>query len=203
MQTLILATKNAGKVREIKDITGGLCNVLTMTEAGIDIEIDETGNTFTENAQIKARAVWEARRAAGFNDTVISDDSGIEIDFFDRQPGIYSSRWLGEDTPYTEKNQIILDQMINVPEEKRTTRYVCAMVAVLPDGRELSVLETCEGLIDHEPKGENGFGYDPIFYIPQTGLTFAEMTAEAKHEISHRGKALRALAQMLKEEGIL
>ena len=109
MQTLILATKNAGKVREIKDITGDLCHVLTMTEAGIDIEIDETGTTFTENARIKARAVWEARRAAGFNDTVISDDSGIEIDFFDRQPGIYSSRWLGEDTPYTEKNQIILD----------------------------------------------------------------------------------------------
>ena len=203
MQTLILATKNAGKVREIKDITGGHCHVLTMTEAGIDIEIEETGTTFTENARIKARAVWEARKAAGFADTVISDDSGIEIDFFDRQPGIYSSRWLGEDTPYTEKNQIILDRMLNVPEEKRTTRYVCAMVAVLPDGRELSVLETCEGLIDHEPKGENGFGYDPIFFIPQTGLTFAEMTAEAKHEISHRGKALRVLAHMLKEEGIL
>lgn len=203
MQTLILATKNAGKVREIKDITGGLCHVLTMTEAGIDIEIDETGTTFTENARIKARAVWEARRAAGFADTVISDDSGIEIDFFDRKPGIYSSRWLGEDTPYTEKNQIILDRMLNVPEPKRTARYVCAMVAVLPDGRELSVLETVEGLINYQPKGQNGFGYDPIFFIPQTGLTFAEMTSEAKHEISHRGKALRALAQMLRNEGIL
>ena len=203
MQTLILATKNAGKVREIKDITGGLCHVLTMTEAGIDIEIDETGTTFTENARIKARAVWEARRAAGFADTVISDDSGIEIDFFDRKPSIYSSRWLGEDTPYTEKNQIILDRMLNVPEPKRTARYVCAMVAVLPDGRELSVLETVEGLINYQPKGQNGFGYDPIFFIPQTGLTFAEMTSEAKHEISHRGKALRALAQMLRNEGIL
>lgn len=203
MQTLIIATKNAGKVREIKDITGELCQVLTMTEAGINIDIDETGTTFTENARIKARAVWEARRAAGFADTVISDDSGIEIDFFDRQPGIYSSRWLGEDTPYTEKNQIILDRMLQVPDEKRTARYVCAMVAVLPDGRELSVLETCEGLIDHASKGENGFGYDPIFYIPQTGLTFGEMTADAKHEISHRGKALRVLDELLKQEGIL
>lgn len=203
MQTIILATKNAGKVREIKDITGDLCHVLTMTEANIDIEIDETGTTFTENARIKARAVWEARCAAGFSDTVISDDSGIEIDFFDRQPGIYSSRWLGEHTPYTEKNQIILGRMADVPKEKRTARYVCAMVAVLPDGRELSVLETCEGLIDHASKGSNGFGYDPIFFIPQTGLTFAEMTAEAKHEISHRGKALRVLEQMLKEEEIL
>ena len=203
MQTIILATKNAGKVREIKDITGDLCHVMTMTEAGVNIDIDETGTTFTENALIKARAVWEARKAVGFADTVISDDSGIEIDFFDRQPGIYSSRWLGEDTPYTEKNQIILDRMAGVPDEKRTTRYVCAMVAVLPDGRDLAVLETVEGLIGYEPKGSNGFGYDPIFFVPQTGLTFAEMTSEAKHAISHRGKALRVLEQMLKEEGIL
>lgn len=203
MQTIILATKNMDKVREIKDMTGDLCHVMTMTEAGIQLEIEETGTTFTENARIKARAVWEARRAAGFADTVISDDSGIEIDFFDRQPGIYSSRWLGEDTPYTVKNQIVLDRMADVPEEKRTARYVCAMIAVLPDGRELAVLETVEGLIAYEPKGSHGFGYDPIFLIPEAGMTFAEMSAEEKHAISHRGKALRALELLLKGEGIL
>ena len=137
MQTRIIATKNAGKVREIQDITGDLCHVITMEEAGIHLEIEETGTTFTENARIKARAVWQARLAAGFHDTVISDDSGIEIDFFDKKPGIYSSRWLGEDTPYTQKNQIVLDQMKEVSDEKRTARYVCAMVAVVPDGREL------------------------------------------------------------------
>lgn len=203
MQTLIIATKNAGKVREIQDITGDLCHVITMEEAGIHLEIEETGTTFTENARIKARAVWQARLDAGFHDTVISDDSGIEIDFFDKKPGIYSSRWLGEDTPYTQKNQIVLDQMKEVSDEKRTARYVCAMVAVLPDGRELSVLETVEGRIAEAPKGSNGFGYDPIFLIPEAGQTFAEMSAEEKHAISHRGKALRALEQQLKQEGIL
>lgn len=203
MQTIILATKNAGKVREIKDMTGDVCRVLTMAEAGIQLDVDETGTTFTENARIKARAVWEARLSNGFRDTVISDDSGIEIDFFDKKPGIYSSRWLGEDTPYTEKNQIVLDRLADVPDSGRTARYVCAMVAVLPDGRELSVLETVEGLIAYEPKGSNGFGYDPIFLIPETGLTFGEMSSEAKHAISHRGKALRALELLLKQEGIL
>ena len=203
MQTIILATKNAGKVREIKDMTGDLCNVLTMTEAGVDLDIDETGTTFTENARIKARAVWEARKAAGYSDTVISDDSGIEIDFFDKQPGIYSSRWLGEDTPYTVKNQIVMDKMKDAADAQRTARYVCAMVAILPDGRDVAVLETVEGLIGRESKGTNGFGYDPIFVIPSAGLTFAEMSSDEKHAISHRGKALRALEQLLKQEGIL
>lgn len=203
MQTIILATKNAGKVREIKDMTGDLCRVLTMTEAGITLDVEETGTTFAENAYLKARAVWEARRKAGFSDTVISDDSGIEIDFFDRQPGIYSSRWLGEQTPYTIKNQIVLERMQDVPEDKRTARYVCAMTAILPDGRDLRVLETVEGRIAHAPAGSGGFGYDPIFLIPEAGLTFAEMPAEDKHAISHRGKALRALEALLKQEGIL
>lgn len=203
MKTIILATKNAGKVREFKDLTGGFCEVLTMAEAGIHLDIEETGTTFAENASIKARAVWEARAAAGFYDTVISDDSGIEIDFLDKKPGIYSSRWLGEDTPYTEKNQIVLNLLAPAPEDKRTARYVCAMSAILPDGSEISVLETTEGCIAHEAKGENGFGYDPIFLIPETGLTFAEMSAEAKHAISHRGKALRLLQQHLHTAGIV
>ncbi|MCI8632016.1 MAG: RdgB/HAM1 family non-canonical purine NTP pyrophosphatase [Lachnospiraceae bacterium] len=203
MKTIILATQNAGKAREFKELTGGVCEVLTMAEAGVCLDIDETGTTFAENARIKARTVWQARAAAGFHDTVISDDSGIEIDFLDKKPGIYSSRWLGEDTPYTEKNQIVLDLLAAAPEEKRTARYVCAMSAVLPDGSELSVLETVEGRIAYEAKGENGFGYDPIFLIPQTGLTFAEMSAEAKHAISHRGKALRSLLQLLNAAGIV
>lgn len=203
MNTIILATKNAGKVREIKEMTGGLCEVLTMEEAGIHLDVEENGTTFAENAAIKARTIWESRLAAGFHDTVISDDSGIEIDFFDKKPGIYSSRWLGEDTPYTEKNQIVLDRLSGVADDKRTARYVCAMCAILPDGRELTALETVQGLIAHEPKGTNGFGYDPIFLIPETGLTFAEMSAEAKHAISHRGKALRTLQQLLTQAGIL
>ena len=146
---------------------------------------------------------------------VIADDSGIEIDFFDRKPGIYSSRWLGEDTPYEIKNQIVLDRMKEVPDDKRTARYVCALVAVVParlipgdfsaaaKAQELSVVETVEGLIAHEPKGNGGFGYDPIFLIPEAGQTFAEMTAEEKHAISHRGKALRALIQLFQSHHLL
>ena len=215
MQTIIFATQNAGKVREIKDMLHPRYDVLTMREAGVELSIEETGTTFLDNALIKARSVSDALAEKGQDSIVIADDSGIEIDFFDRKPGIYSSRWLGEDTPYEIKNQIVLDRMKEVPDDKRTARYVCALVAVVParlipgdfpaaaKAQELSVVETVEGLIANEPKGNGGFGYDPIFLIPEAGQTFAEMTAEEKHAISHRGKALRALIQLFQSHHLL
>ncbi len=202
IQHVIAATKNAGKIREFKQILGEDAQVVTMTEAGFTDEIDETGTTFEENALIKARAVYEAMKGRRPFDLVISDDSGLEIDYFDKKPGIYSSRWLGEDTPYDVKNQIVLDRLAGVPEEKRTARYVCSIACVLANGEELVVTRTAEGCIAFAPSGEGGFGYDPIFEFPGLG-TFADLTPEQKNSVSHRGKALAALEELLKERGML
>ena len=214
IQSVIVATKNAGKIREIRQILGENVSVCTMSEAGFDEEIDETGTSFEENALIKARSVYQAFKESGRFDLVISDDSGIEIDFFDKKPGVYSSRWLGEDTPYDVKNQIVLEKMADVPEEKRTARYVCAIAAILSDGTEIIVKETAEGRIAKSPSGEGGFGYDPIFeftgepgdILPEgllPGMTFADISADMKHAVSHRGKALRALYQELAERSLI
>lgn len=203
MKTFILATQNAGKVKEVRDIAGDSCEVITMGQAGLSLDIEETGNSFAENALIKARAVWNAQKEAGESCLVMADDSGLEIDFFDKKPGIYSSRWLGEDTPYTEKNRIVLERMEKAEPSQRTARYVCAMAAILPSGEEVLTEETVEGTIAYKPEGENGFGYDPIFWIPEKNQTFAQMSAEDKHAISHRGKALRALMRILAEKGEL
>ena len=204
MKTSIFATGNPGKVREVKEILTGF-HVITMMEAGLSPEIIEDGASFEENAVIKARAVYDAikaREAAGdpaFDFAYcMADDSGLEIDYFDKKPGIYSSRWLGEDTSYDIKNGIVLSEMEDVPDEKRTARYVCSIAALDAEGTSTVVTEACEGIIGHEPKGEGGFGYDPIFYIPGLG-TFAEISGAAKHEVSHRGKALRAILPLLKE----
>lgn len=202
IQHVIAATKNAGKIREIKAILGPDAEVVTMTDAGFSAEIEETGTTFAENALIKAHAVYEALKGKMPFDLIVSDDSGLEIDYFDKKPGIYSSRWLGEDTPYDVKNQIVLDKLSGVPEEKRTARYVCAIACVLPEGQDLTVQETAEGRIALSPSGTGGFGYDPIFEFPGLG-TFADLTAEQKNAISHRGKALRAMEEALKERGLL
>lgn len=199
MKTAILATKNAGKVREVQQIMKNT-TVRTMKEVGIDIDIIEDGTTFTENAVIKVKAIYEAIKAMGENapafDLILADDSGMEIDFFDKKPGIYSARWLGEDTSYDVKNAIVLRDMEGVPDEKRTARYVCAIAAMDRDGKLTTTLATAEGMIAHEPSGEGGFGYDPIFLFPGLG-TFADLTAEEKHEVSHRGKALRLLVEEL------
>ncbi|MBO4886999.1 MAG: RdgB/HAM1 family non-canonical purine NTP pyrophosphatase [Firmicutes bacterium] len=214
IRNVIVATKNAGKIREIRQILGEDVNVVTMTEAGFTGEINETGTTFEDNSLIKARTIHEAFKESGRFDLVISDDSGIEIDYFDKKPGVYSSRWLGEDTPYDIKNQIILDKMKDVPEEKRTARYVCAIAAILKDGTEIIVKETAEGRIAESPSGEGGFGYDPVFaftgepgdVLPEgleAGMTFADISAELKHAVSHRGKALRALYKELSERSLL
>ena len=162
----------------------------------MEIDIVEDGMSFEENAEIKARAVSRVLT----NDIVLADDSGLEIDYLDKAPGIYSARFAGEDTSYDIKNRIFLDRLEGVPDEERTARFVCAVAAVFPDGTSETVRETIEGEIAHEITGDNGFGYDPIFYVPEYGCTTAEMTAEQKNELSHRGKALRSMKKILERK---
>lgn len=190
MGRLIFATGNEGKMREIRDILADTYpEILSMKEAGIQTDIREDGKTYEENAMIKARAVAQA--APG--ELVLADDSGLEIDYLGKEPGIYSARYLGEDTSYRVKNADLISRLSGVPDEQRTARFVCAIAAVLPDGRELTVRAAIEGRIDYEEKGSNGFGYDPIFYVPEFGRTTAELTEEEKNQVSHRGKALRLM----------
>lgn len=197
MKRIIFATGNENKMVEIRMILKDLgLDILSMKEAGVDIDIVEDGMSFEENAEIKARAV--ARILT--NDIVLADDSGLEIDYLDKAPGIYSARFAGEDTSYDIKNSILLDRMEGVPEEERTARFVCAVAAVFPDGTVSTVRKTIEGRIAYETAGKNGFGYDPIFYVPEYGCTTAEMDPEKKNELSHRGKALRAMREVLKEK---
>lgn len=193
---IIFATGNKNKMREIRDILSDLgMEILSMKEAGIDKEINEDGKTFEENALIKARAVAEDTDAV-----VLADDSGLEIDYLNKEPGIYSARYLGEDTSYEIKNQALLDRLSGVKKEDRTARFVCAIAAVLPDKREFVVRETIKGYIGEKPAGTNGFGYDPIFYVDEYGCSTAELSEEKKNEVSHRGKALRAMREVLKKE---
>lgn len=196
MRKLIFATGNMNKLREIKAILADMdVEVLSMKEAGIDIDIVEDGKTFEENALIKARAV---SKAAG--ELALADDSGLEVDALNKEPGIYSARYMGEDTSYDIKNMNIIERLEGVPDEKRTARFVCAMAAVFPDGTEQTFVKTMEGRIGYKIAGENGFGYDPIFFLPEYGKTSAEISPEEKNAISHRGKALRAMEEYLKEK---
>lgn len=195
MKRLIFATGNPDKLREIREIMEGLdYEILSMKEAGIDIEIEENGTTFRENAFIKARAINQL-----CHELVLADDSGLEVDYMDKQPGVFSHRFGGEDTPYSIKNQMIIDNLAGVPDEKRTARFVCAIAAVFPDGKELVKEAAMEGRIGYEEAGENGFGYDPIFYLPEFGCTSAELSPEDKNAISHRGKALRMMRKELEQ----
>lgn len=194
---IVFATGNENKMKEIRMILADLgMEILSMKEAGAETDIVEDGMSFEENAEIKARAV--ARILT--NDIVLADDSGLEIDYLDKAPGIYSARFAGEDTSYDIKNRILLDRLEGVEDDKRTARFVCAVAAVFPDGTVSSVRKTIEGMIAHESEGENGFGYDPIFYVPQYGCTTAQMSPEQKNELSHRGKALRAMRDILKDK---
>ena len=194
---IIFATKNQGKVKEIKAVLGEIgINVLTMTEAGIDIDVIEDGATFEENAIKKAVEIMEVS-----NKIVLSDDSGLEIDFLDKKPGVHSARFMGKDTPYDIKNSEILKTLKDVPAPKRTARFVCVIAAVFPEGKVLTTRGTIEGEIAYEIKGENGFGYDPIFYVPELEKSLAEVSPSEKNIISHRGKALREMAKKL--EGLL
>lgn len=194
-QKIVFATGNEGKMREVRLILQDLgFPVLSMKEAGVSLDIEENGTTFAENAMIKARAVWE--KTGGI---VLADDSGLVVDYLGGEPGVYSARYLGEDTSYEIKNQAIIDRLADAKEEERTARFVSAIAAVLPDGSELVTEGTVEGLIAHESAGNGGFGYDPIFYLPEYGVTSAEIPIEKKNEISHRGKALEAMKIKLRE----
>lgn len=194
---IIFATGNAGKIREIKEIMADLeIEVLSMKDAAIAVDIAEDGSTYEENALIKAKAV---AAAAGAEDIVMADDSGLEIDYLNKEPGVYSARYLGEDTSYRIKNQNLIDRLDGVPDEKRTARFVCAIAAVLPEGKELLTRGVIEGRIGYEEKGNGGFGYDPIFYVPEFDKTTAELTKEEKNAVSHRGRALRAMKEELKK----
>lgn len=195
-QKVIFATGNAGKIREAGEILAELgMEVVSMKEAKVVAEPEENGKTYAENALIKARAVAALTEGV----IVLADDSGLEIDYLNNEPGIYSARYLGEDTSYRVKNNNLIERLNGVEDAKRTARFMCAIAAVLPDGRELTTLGVVEGRIGYEEKGEGGFGYDPIFYLPEFGKTTAELSEEEKNAISHRGRALRAMAEELKK----
>ncbi len=192
---IIFATGNEGKMREVRLILKELgMEILSMKDAGVILDIVEDGTTFAQNARLKARAVWEKTKGV-----VLADDSGLVVDYLGGEPGVYSARYMGEDTSYEVKNRAIIERLKGAREEERTARFVCAIAAVLPDGRILQTEGTIEGKIAHKPAGQGGFGYDPIFFLPEYGLTSAEIPMEKKNEISHRGKALRAMKEKLKE----
>jgi len=195
LKKIVFATGNKGKVKEIQMILADLdVEVTTMKEEGIFVDVEENGTTYEENAMIKAREV------AKYTDAIVmADDSGLEIDYLNKEPGIYSARYMGEDTSYRIKNANLIDRLAGVPDEQRTARFVCAIAAVLPDGSELTTRGVIEGLIGYEEKGENGFGYDPIFYVPEFGKTTAELTEEQKNMVSHRGRALKSMKEELQK----
>ena len=193
---IIFATGNKGKIKEIEMILADAgYEIRTMKEAGIAIDIVEDGKTYEENALIKVRAVATQPQAQGC--IVMADDSGLEIDALNKEPGVYSARYMGEDTPYSIKNAELIRRLEGVPDERRTARFACAIAAKLPDGSEIVTKSTIEGRIGYEEKGSNGFGYDPIFFYPPYGKHTAELTEEQKNEVSHRGKALRLMKEEL------
>lgn len=207
MKQIIFATGNENKMKEIRQILGDMdVRILSMKEAGIDVEVDENGTTFEENALIKATEILKYiqenpdKTTAIDNDAdvvVLADDSGLEVDYLNKEPGIYSARYAGVDTPYSIKNQLIIDRLEGVEDEKRTARFVCAIAAAFADGTSKTVRGTIEGRIGYEERGANGFGYDPIFYVPEYDCTTAELTMEQKNQLSHRGNALRAIREFL------
>jgi len=192
---IIMATGNSNKVREIREMLDGSdLNIISMKDAGIDVEIIEDGLTFEDNARIKAETV---RDACG--KIVIADDSGLEIDFLGGEPGIHSSRFMGEDTSYDIKNAALLEKLDGVPDEKRSARFICAMAIAYPDRKTSVFRGVFEGRIAYKSAGENGFGYDPIFYLPERGCTSAELLPEEKNSISHRGQALKMAVEELQK----
>jgi len=191
MKEIIVASTNQGKIKEIKAMLKDIdIEVLSMKDVlEQELEIEETGTTFKENALIKTIANI-------VNKPVLADDSGLEVDALDKQPGIYSARFLGADTSYNIKNQYIIDAL---KDKERTARFVCAMALVIPGQEPILIEETMEGLINDKIEGANGFGYDPIFYFPPCQMTSAMMSMEEKNKYSHRAKALKKLYTILKE----
>ncbi|MEE1113820.1 MAG: XTP/dITP diphosphatase [Eubacterium sp.] len=198
MKKIIFATGNKNKMIEIREIMKDLpVEISSMQEAGIDVDIVEDGKTFEENALIKAKTIAANLPETLADAIVLADDSGLEIDALNKEPGVYSARYMGEDTSYRIKNANLIERLEGVPVEKRTARFVCAIAAVIPDKEPVVVRETIEGRIGYEERGENGFGYDPIFYLPDMSCSTAELPPEEKNKISHRGKALRKMAAEL------
>lgn len=194
MNKILFATTNEGKMCEIRMIMSDVdVEICSLKDAGLHVDIDENGQTFEENAIIKVKALRP------YSDAIIlADDSGLEIDYIHKEPGIYSARYMGEDTSYDIKNANLISRLADAKDEERSARFVCAIAALLPDGTLLTTRETMEGRIAYEPAGANGFGYDPILYLPEYGMTSAQLSAEEKNKISHRGKALRAMKEKLK-----
>lgn len=191
MKKIIFATSNEGKMKEVREILKDLdIQLLSLKEAGLNPDIDENGKTFEENAIIKAKTVMELT-----GEIVLADDSGLEVDYMDKAPGVYSARFMGEDTPYSVKNQYIIDKLKDAKQDERSARFVCVIACAFPNGEIITRRATIEGYIDHQISGANGFGYDPIFYVPKYQCTTAQMKPEQKNEISHRGKALRAIKE--------
>ena len=202
MKKIIFVTGNENKMVEIRQILSDLgMEILSQKEAGIQADPEENGTTFEENALIKARAVRSI--AAGMEENkdavILADDSGLEIDHLNKEPGIYSARYMGTDTSYDIKNNALLERLEGVPDEERTARFVCAIAAAFPDGTEEVVRGTMEGRIGHEIAGENGFGYDPIFFLPEYGCTSAQLSPEKKNSLSHRGEGLRKMRRIMEE----
>lgn len=191
MKSIILASNNKDKVKEVKEIMKGY-DIISMKEAGIDVDIEENGTTFEENALIKARAIMKLT-----GQITMADDSGLEIDYLNKAPGVYSARFMGHDTSYDIKNKALIQKLEGVKGSDRIGRFVCAIAVCFPDGREIVKRGTMEGLIAEEIKGDNGFGYDPIVYLPEYGKTSGELAPEEKNKISHRGKALALIKEEL------
>ena len=191
MKSIILASNNKDKVKEVKEILKGY-NIISMKEAGINVDIEENGTTFEENALIKARAIMKLT-----GQITMADDSGLEIDYLNKAPGVYSARFMGHDTSYDIKNKALIQKLEGVKGSDRSGRFVCAIAVCFPDGREIVKRGTMEGLIAEEIKGDNGFGYDPIVYLPEYGKTSGELAPEEKNKISHRGKALALIKEEL------
>lgn len=204
MKTIIFATGNENKMKEIRQIMEGTeVSVCSMKEVGIFCDVEENGTTFSENACIKAEAIAKVASEMGKEAIVLADDSGLEIDALNKEPGVYSARYMGETTSYREKNANLIARLDGVPVEERSARFVCAIAAVLPNGEVVQVQETIEGYIGYEERGENGFGYDPIFMVPEFGCTTAELSMEQKNKISHRGKALVKMKEVLLQKGMI
>lgn len=195
MDRIIFATGNQGKLREIREILSDIgIEVISMKDAGIAADIDENGTTFEENAIIKAKTIHQLTGEA-----VMADDSGLEIDYLNKEPGVLSARYMGEDTSYHIKNMALVERLAGVPDEQRTARFVCVIALVLSNGEVLTTRGDFEGSIGYEEKGENGFGYDPIFYVPEYGCSSAELSPEQKNAISHRGQALRKMKEKIEQ----
>ena len=194
---LVLASKNQHKLVEMQTILGALgLEVVLESQVGVDVDVEETGVTFAENAMLKAKAVMEASGLPA-----IADDSGLVVDALDGAPGVYSARY-GNKNSDQERTAYLLENMADIPEEKRTARFVSAIACALPDGRTVTAEGRCEGTVTFAVKGENGFGYDPVFYSQELGKTFAEATASEKNAISHRGRALKEFLSAWKEAGL-